>query len=57
MTILCGTYMHKGQEGVNVKAHYEFGNDLKKMCFGNKIRMKVDHRIKDIRIVFLSCIL
>jgi hypothetical protein len=51
MTILCGTYMHKGQEGVNVKAHYEFGNELKKMCFGNKIRMKVDHRIKDIRIV------
>jgi hypothetical protein len=49
--------MLKGQEGSNVKAHYEFGNDLMKMCFEHKTRMKVDHIIKDIRIcriVFLS---
>jgi hypothetical protein len=38
--------MHKGQERVNVKAHYEFGNDTMKMCFKHKTRMKVDHKIK-----------
>jgi hypothetical protein len=38
--------MHNGQEGVNVKAHYEFGNNLMKlMCLKHKTRMKVDHRI------------
>jgi hypothetical protein len=31
-----GTCMHKGQQGINVKANYEFGNDWKKMCFGTK---------------------
>jgi hypothetical protein len=35
--------MHKGQEGVNVKAHYEFGNGPMKMCFKHKTRMRVDH--------------
>jgi hypothetical protein len=40
--------MHKKQEGTNVKAHYEFGNDAMKMCFKHKTRMKVDHRTKDI---------
>jgi hypothetical protein len=49
--------MHKGQEGSNVKPHYEFGSDPMKMCFEHKTRTKVDHIIKDIRIcriVFLS---
>jgi hypothetical protein len=42
-------------KGANVKAHYEFGNDLLlKMCFEHKKRMKVDHGIKNIKIVFLS---
>ncbi len=40
--------MHKRQEGANVKAHYNFGNDPMKICFKHKIRMKVDHKIKDI---------
>jgi hypothetical protein len=48
--------MHKGQEGANVKMSYEFGNDLMKiMCLEQKIKMKVDHRIKILklnRIVF-----
>jgi hypothetical protein len=44
--ILCGNYMHNGQEGANVKAHYEFGNNpMKLMCFKHKTRMKADHRI------------
>jgi hypothetical protein len=47
--------MHKGQEGANVKLGYEFGNDSMKMCCEHKTRMKIDHRIKDIRIVCLSC--
>jgi hypothetical protein len=37
--------MHKGQEGTNVKAHYEFDNDSMKMCFKHKTRMKVVHQI------------
>jgi hypothetical protein len=43
--------MHKGQEGTNVKAHYEFGNDPMKMCFKHKTRIRVDHKIKDIGIM------
>jgi hypothetical protein len=43
--------MHKGKEGANVKACYEFDNDPMKMFFEYKTRMKVDHRIKDVRIV------
>ncbi len=31
--------MYKGQEGKNVKAHYEFGNDIMKMCFEHKTRI------------------
>jgi hypothetical protein len=38
--------MHKGQEGANVKTHYEFGNDLMKMCFKHKTKMKVHQRIE-----------
>jgi hypothetical protein len=42
-------------KGENVKAHYEFGNDLlMKMCFEHKTRMKVAHGIKNIKIMFLS---
>jgi len=37
--------MHKRQEGANVKACYEFGNDpMKIMCFEHKTRMMVDHK-------------
>jgi hypothetical protein len=43
--------MHKGQEGENVKAHNEFNNNPMKMCFEHKTRLKVDHRIRDNRIV------
>jgi hypothetical protein len=35
--------MYKGQEGANVKTHYEFNNDSMKMCFEHKTRMKIDH--------------
>jgi len=53
---LCGSYMHKVQERANVKTHYGFGNDPMKMCFKHKTRlMKVDHKIKDIKIV-LNCV-
>jgi len=37
--------MHKRQKGIKVKKRYEFGNDLMKMSFKHKIRMKVDHKI------------
>jgi hypothetical protein len=47
--------MHKGQERANVKTYYEFGNEPMKMCFKHKTIMKVNHRIKDIKHVFLSC--
>jgi hypothetical protein len=40
--------MHKGQEGANVKTHYEFGSDPMK-CVS-----KVHQRIKNIIIMFLS---
>jgi len=43
--------MHKGQEGANVKMSYEFGNNLMKiMCLKPKIYMKVDHRIKILKL-------
>jgi hypothetical protein len=50
---LCENYIRKRQEGENVKAHYEFGNDSMKVCFKHKTRMKVDHKIKivDSRII------
>ncbi len=41
----------KVQERKILKAHIEFGNDLMKMCFKHKTRMKVVYRIKGIRIV------
>jgi hypothetical protein len=34
-----------------VKIYYEFGDDPMKMCSKHKPRMKIDPRIKDIRIV------
>jgi hypothetical protein len=36
---LCENYIHKRQEGENVKAHYEFGNDSMNVCFKHKTRM------------------
>jgi hypothetical protein len=45
--------MYKWQEGANVKACNEFGNDSMKMCFKHKIRMKVDYKMKDIIYMFL----
>jgi hypothetical protein len=36
--------MEKKHEGPNVKARNEFGND----------QMKIDHKMKNIKIVFLS---
>jgi hypothetical protein len=47
--------MHKGQARTNVKTYYEFGNDPVKMFFKHKIRMKVNHKFRYIKIVFLSC--
>jgi len=41
------------QERTNVKACIEFGNDPMKMCFKHKTRMKVDHKIKDLKFLFL----
>ncbi len=55
--MLCGSYMHKGWEGVYVKARHEFGNDPMKMCFKHKTKMIVDHEFKILklcRIMFLS---
>jgi hypothetical protein len=46
--------MHKGKVGANVKMGYEFGHDPMRMCFKHKTRMKFDHKIKEIKIVFLS---
>jgi hypothetical protein len=43
--------MHKRQDEENVKTCYEFDNDLVKMCLEHKTRMKVDHSIKDIKIL------
>ncbi len=54
MKVICT----KGQEGANVKACNEFGNDPMKMCFEHKTRMKVAHKIENIIIVenfVLSC--
>jgi hypothetical protein len=35
--MFCENYMHKGQEGVNVKMNYEFDNNLMKiMCLQHK---------------------
>jgi hypothetical protein len=47
--------MHKGKVEANVKMGYEFGHDPMTMCFKHQKRMKLDHKIKDIKIVFLSC--
>jgi hypothetical protein len=44
--------MCKRHEGANVKTCNEFRNNLMKMCFNHKIKMKVDDKIKMIRIVF-----
>ncbi len=44
--------MYKRHEGTNVKACNEFGNDPMKMCYEQETRMKVDHRIEYIKIVF-----
>jgi hypothetical protein len=38
-----------------VKACNKVGNDPMKMCFKHKTRMKVDYKIKDVKVVFLSC--
>jgi hypothetical protein len=40
MYILSGPYMHKRQEGANVKAWYKIRND---MWFKHETRMKVVH--------------
>jgi hypothetical protein len=54
MWILCENYIHKRQEGENVKAHYEFGNDSMTVCFKHNTRMKVDHKIKILEL--FSCV-
>jgi len=50
--------VEKGQEGANVKACNEFGNDPMKMCSEHKIRMKVTtyltKNFKILKIIFLS---
>jgi hypothetical protein len=41
----------KGKREQNVKAYYEFGNDpMKIMCFKHKIRMKVNRKIKRLKL-------
>ncbi len=40
-----------------MKTCNEFGNDPIKMCSNQKIKIKVDHKMKNIRIMFLSSIL
>jgi hypothetical protein len=43
--------MHKRHEGENVKTCYEFFYDpTKVMCFEGKTRIKVDHRMKIIKL-------
>jgi hypothetical protein len=37
--------------GVNVKSHYEFNNDPMKTFFEYKIKIKVDHKMKNLKIV------
>jgi hypothetical protein len=46
--------MYKRQEKTNVKAYNEFDNDPMKMWFEHKTRLKIECRIKDMTIVFLS---
>jgi hypothetical protein len=48
------SYMYKRHEGTNVKSCNEFGNDLMNMHFKHNMRTKVNHRIKNLTIVFLS---
>jgi hypothetical protein len=43
--------MYIGQEGTNVKTCNVFDNDPMEMCPKHKTRMKVNHKIKDIKIV------
>jgi hypothetical protein len=38
-----------------IHTYYEFGDDPMKMCSKHKLRMKVDPKIKDIRIVY-NCV-
>jgi len=47
--------MHKGQERENVKACYEFDNDLVKYVLKLKTKIKVVHRIKYIQTIYLLC--
>jgi hypothetical protein len=57
--IMWDLYAQKAR-GSNVKVHYEFGNDWKKMCFDTKQEWKLTIELKTLelcRIVFLSCIL
>jgi hypothetical protein len=46
--------MYKRQERANVIAYNEFDNNPMKTCFQHKTRLKVDCKIKDMTIVFLS---
>jgi hypothetical protein len=38
-------------KGNKCEKRYEFANDLMKICFKHKIRMKVDHKFLNIKIV------
>jgi hypothetical protein len=43
--------VYKGWEGANVKSYYELNNDPTKTCFEYKIKIKVDHKMKSLKIV------
>jgi hypothetical protein len=49
--------MYKRQERANVKAYDEFDNNPMKTYFEHKTRLKVDCKIEDMTIVFLSRIM
>jgi hypothetical protein len=54
VNILCELFAQSAKKKANLKAHYKFGNDPMKMCFKHKTRTKVNHKIKDTKILFLS---
>jgi hypothetical protein len=45
-------YMQKGQEGTNVKACYEFGNDPRKCVLNKKQEWRLTIKLKIILLLF-----
>ncbi len=44
--------VYNKEKGTNVKTCNKFGNDPMKICFEHKTRMKVDRKIKVIKLCF-----